>query len=235
MHPISLRRSPAFTLIELLIVVAIIAILAAIAVPNFMEAQTRSKVSRAKTDMRTIALGIESYIVDSNRPPLGPVEWPFRPGGSTGGIDPAGFQHIIYASLTTPISYISTFPLDPWGGDSIAGSNPGDTRKFYDYRRTVMSGVVIGGTTLNEVIQFSATTGNAIFMNMGRPDTWILYSSGPDKKQNLNTRQDSEGNALPGFGAPLGRWPYYDPSNGTISVGDIMRSSIGDEAAMASR
>jgi len=49
----------AFTLIELLIVVAIIAILAAIAVPNFLEAQTRSKVARAKADLRSIATAIE--------------------------------------------------------------------------------------------------------------------------------------------------------------------------------
>jgi prepilin-type N-terminal cleavage/methylation domain-containing protein len=61
----------AFTLIELLIVVAIIAILAAIAVPNFLEAQVRSKVARVKTDMRSIATGLESYTVDYNRSILG--------------------------------------------------------------------------------------------------------------------------------------------------------------------
>ena len=56
----------AFTLIELLIVVAIIAILAAIAVPNFLEAQTRSKVSRTKADMRSLVTAIEAYRADNN-------------------------------------------------------------------------------------------------------------------------------------------------------------------------
>ena len=47
-----------FTLIERLIVVAIIAILAAVAVPNFLEAQTRAKVSRVKSDLRTQAVAL---------------------------------------------------------------------------------------------------------------------------------------------------------------------------------
>src|SRR5437773_12166494 len=63
------RERNAFTLIELLIVVAIIAILAAIAVPNFLEAQTRAKVSRVKSDLRSYATAVESYTVDNNKVP----------------------------------------------------------------------------------------------------------------------------------------------------------------------
>jgi len=59
-----------FTLIELLIVVAIIAILAAIAIPNFLAAQTRAKVSRAKKELQMCATTLEAYAVDYNTYPI---------------------------------------------------------------------------------------------------------------------------------------------------------------------
>jgi len=91
--------SRAFTLIELLIVVAIIAILAAIAVPNFLEAQTRAKVVQQKANMRTIITGIESYRVDNNKMPY---------GTNYGGAH-LNFYHI---QLTTPIPYLTSVPQD---------------------------------------------------------------------------------------------------------------------------
>lgn len=65
-----------FTILELLVVVAIIAILYALAVPNFLEAQSRSKVSRVKADMRSMATGVEAYYVDNNAyPPNAEILW----------------------------------------------------------------------------------------------------------------------------------------------------------------
>ncbi len=51
-------------MIELLVVVGVIGILASIALPNFLEAQTRSKVSRVKSGLRTVATALEAYHVD---------------------------------------------------------------------------------------------------------------------------------------------------------------------------
>jgi len=57
--------SNAFTLIELLIVVAIIGILAAIAVPNFLNAQLRAKIARVEGDLRSMKTAIEMYRADN--------------------------------------------------------------------------------------------------------------------------------------------------------------------------
>jgi type IV pilus assembly protein PilA len=55
------RLARGFTLIELMIVVAIIGILAAIAVPNFVKFQCRSKQSEAKTNLKALFVAEEGY------------------------------------------------------------------------------------------------------------------------------------------------------------------------------
>ncbi|MCX7013043.1 MAG: prepilin-type N-terminal cleavage/methylation domain-containing protein, partial [Candidatus Sumerlaeota bacterium] len=97
-----------FTLIELLIVVAIIAILAAIAVPNFLEAQTRSKVARTKADMRSMATAVEAYSADWNGPPIGKQEgtqWVPQFLGKTADVN--SFKWLCIAVLTTPVAYMT--------------------------------------------------------------------------------------------------------------------------------
>ena len=59
------RKNEGFTLIELLIVVAIIGIIAGIAIPNFLGARTKARVTRAFADMRAVADALESYYTDN--------------------------------------------------------------------------------------------------------------------------------------------------------------------------
>ena len=60
------RNRKGFTLIELMIVVAIIGILAAIAIPNFLKFQAKSKMSEAKTNLGAIYTGQLSYFGEQN-------------------------------------------------------------------------------------------------------------------------------------------------------------------------
>jgi type IV pilus assembly protein PilA len=62
-----LNRKEGFTLIELMIVIAIIGILAAIAIPQFSAYRTRSYNSAAQSDLRNMATAQEAYYVDESR------------------------------------------------------------------------------------------------------------------------------------------------------------------------
>ena len=62
-----------FTLVEIMIVVAIIALLAAIAVPGFLRARKRSQASRILNDLRMIDSAVDQYAVETNRKTDDPV------------------------------------------------------------------------------------------------------------------------------------------------------------------
>ena len=61
------KRRGGFTLVEIMIVVAIIALLAAIAVPGFLRARKRSQASRILNDMRLIDSAVDQYAIETNK------------------------------------------------------------------------------------------------------------------------------------------------------------------------
>jgi len=203
-------RKGGFTLIELLIVVAIIAILAAIAVPNFLEAQVRAKVSRVKSDLRTIATAEEAYRVD----------WDSYTHINTGSDCPEGArgQWGGLRELTSPVAYLTSIPRDPFGF-SYYTTTPGFTHRAVYEIGTGIPGVGSAGRPWGE--NYAG----------GMPsESYEVESDGPDHWDDT-------------IGTPFstGRFPWpgiaandptiiarilalcYDPTNGTVSVGEIYR------------
>jgi prepilin-type N-terminal cleavage/methylation domain-containing protein len=62
-----------FTLVEIMIVVAIIALLASIAVPGFLRARKRSQASRIINDLRLIDNAVDMYAIENNKATGNPV------------------------------------------------------------------------------------------------------------------------------------------------------------------
>jgi len=203
-----INKKMGFTLIELLIVVAIIAILAAIAIPNFLEAQVRSKVSRAKADMRTIVTALEAYSVDNNQYP---VELTASLNGPNSGW--FRFPHL----LTTPQAYMTQALVDPFRispdpRDAYTPAALPEKDRTYMYIRIL----AVASALINP--RFSGTFGGSDEGNdPGSPrldwfGKWALQSFGPDKVCGV----------LPNY-----NWAFagiiYDPTNGTVSGGDIIK------------
>ena len=61
------KNSHGFTLVEIMIVVAIIALLASIAVPNFLRARKRSQATRILEDLRILDSAGDQYAIETNK------------------------------------------------------------------------------------------------------------------------------------------------------------------------
>ena len=192
-----MSKNKGFTLIELLIVVAIIAILAAIAIPNFLMAQVRAKVARAKEEMRTIATANEAYYIDNNA--YTRYWW-----GSAFPFNPTSVRFI---HLTTPVAYMTSYPNQDPFGQPINAAEGYDNYDYVDEQSIIdLFGGTLTGTAQN--LWGGNTWGRAYRVCSAGPDRWQTYA------QNYNNNA-----SYPSPGYPN----YYDPSNGTVSNGDIIR------------
>ncbi len=64
-----------FTLVEIMIVVAIIALLASIAVPNFLRSRRRAQATQVLQDLRMIDAAIDQYAIENNKSASSGVSW----------------------------------------------------------------------------------------------------------------------------------------------------------------
>jgi len=182
-----MNKIKGIALIDLLIITAITAVLGAILLPNFWAAQTKSKVSQAKADMKDLAVAISAYYVDNDAYPY------------------IGSTMALPITITTPIAYIQKLPADSFGFSADY-----DIYKSYGVSDNYWYSTKAYYTKLG-------TPWQVYPKKDGPADQWVLMSKGPDQAW-----------AQADYPSTLEvDKPYdwaYDPSNGTISRGNIVRS-----------
>ncbi|MBU6429407.1 MAG: prepilin-type N-terminal cleavage/methylation domain-containing protein, partial [Cyanobacteria bacterium REEB65] len=114
------RLSQGFTLVELLVVLVVIGILAAIAIPNFSGAQDRARNASVQNNLHILQQAVEQWGADIHQ------EYPDH---LSGGLVGAGNDYLPKDS----------YPPSPWGGQQAAGTDLAYTGE--------VSGNVYPGTT----------------------------------------------------------------------------------------
>ncbi|RJP21411.1 MAG: prepilin-type N-terminal cleavage/methylation domain-containing protein [Candidatus Omnitrophota bacterium] len=197
-----LKPKQAFTLIELLIVVAIIGILAAIAVPNFLNAQTRARIARTNGDLKALGTAIDLYLLDNNK-------------------HPNNWSHLTVdlIGLTTPISYIANVGFrDIFKAEQ---GNTGNNKESYLYFNYYYenSGP---GNWINAINRPDLSTKGYCLASWGPDRTqnaieWVYVQNAAGQNKAANDRVYHPTNGLVSSG-DIGRWGG-DVSNVPITAG----------------
>lgn len=214
------QRTRGLTLMELLVVVGIVAVLAAIAVPHFLEYQTRSKVSAARSNLRTVEHALLAYQVDNSALPSSVPDVTGDPFGILADRQLAG--------LTSPVAYVTPAAfVDPFGlirsqafsfsrellldGDFPFPELPNPKRSFLYFHYPSFA-AMMGVDGLN------ARASSVISLGPDREDSFGLYATFPPEVFPPLAVQA-------GYLRPVDT--LYDPTNGTGSPGDMPRF-VGD-------
>ncbi len=205
-----------FTLIELLVVIGIIAVLAAIALPNYQEALTSSKVARFKGDCKAIETAVEVYNSEFGTYPPPDRYSVTSDCGSEEGFPTTPGSGYLTRRITTPIAYLGEVPIDifrlqeNWGACYPA-------RTVYMYAADLVYGPNYGTTGLNNYVSWTywyLTQKGSVTGTRPTSAVWMVSSPGPDGKV------DRGGTNQAGVRSEV---IQYDPSNGTLSDGDLFK------------
>ena len=212
-----MENTKGFSLIELLIVIAIISIITAIVVPNLMSANIRAKVSGVKADMGSIAIALEDYKVDYGEYPrdsrfsrsssyasdiIAEANQAFDgKSGSDDDNDAIGLGYLVYPKASFEPTYLKRIAGDPfndsgkedWNGTSGAHNN------HYSY----YSG------------KWSANGPVDCEIRADSPQYWALVSYGPDRDKDIDSYANAKNAVANGTN-------LYNPDNGITSSGDVV-------------
>lgn len=191
---------------EILIGTLLTATLAVIAVPNFTEVDNRSKVARARAELKRTAVALESYKTDTGLfPPA--AEYPYA--AFTNGVNNPRLSARLPSWLTTPVAYINYLTKDPfvrYGTHSNANSH------WYRFIYFNYDEIIAGVTSQTSNFGRAEATGG-----------WLAFSYGPDQaanQQNDMTQKPDTNN---------GTFLRYDPTNGALSWGNLVRTANSEE------
>ena len=193
-------RNTGFTLLELLIVVSILALLAAIATPNYRDAVMKSRVAQVQMDLRNLGAALQSYRIDHNLYPRRNNNLLF-------------FAQYLLPDLTSPVAYLGTVSVrDPFG--PVEEFEPPVEDSFGP---TIVRSVqlVKNSYMYTPYVSFSFLQGNPGYRREG----FVMASIGPDRQDSFIVDYP-----FPSFYRYPGdsvRDSVYNSSNGVFSAGDI--------------
>ena len=212
----------AFTLVELLIVTAIIGILAMIAIPNLQLAMVRSKIAAAKANISACASALEAYRLEQKNLP------PSRYYCLAYGEEITKKYFETPWELTSPVAYLSLRPLDPFY--TFPGASREDRGQTIKYRHAGFG--FFNGMPTEEGMwvptSYPRDNGDYIFYNNASeehpvsqcPVEYGLWSVGPIPKTDIGLHTLE----------PVPSHTWYSPTNGTMTSGIIVRLNTGQSA-----